>query len=153
MSFISKNDRIAWQNYINNFKDFNINFSHIDKDIVEGFQNKISQKSISLSQLKLIKQGKVKPDGILDLHGYKLQAAKIILQKYIMNAYEKNIRNVLIITGKGYNNTGILKKEVPLWLNDKILTKLLINYKIAPKNFGGEGALLVRIKNKNKNLN
>ena len=70
-----------------------------------------------------------------------------------MNAYEKNIRNVLIITGKGYNNTGILKKEVPLWLNDKILTKLLINYKIAPKNFGGEGALLVRIKNKNKNLN
>ena len=28
----------------------------------------------------------------------------------------------------------------------------LVNYKIAPRNFGGEGALLVRIKNKNKNL-
>ena len=78
---------------------------------------------------------------------------KIILQKYIVNAYEENLRNILIITGKGQNNTGVLKKEVPLWLNDKILTRLLVNYKIAPKSLGGEGALLVRIKNKNKNLN
>ena len=103
--------------------------------------------------MKLINKGKVKPDGVLDLHGYKLHDAKIAIQKYIVNAYEENIRNILIITGKGQNNTGALKKEVPLWLNDTILANLLVNYKIAPKNFGGEGALLVRIKNKNKNLN
>ena len=58
----------------------------------------------------------------------------------------------MVITGKGNNNKGILKKEVPLWLNEKILADLLINYKPAPKNFGGEGALLLRIKNKYKNI-
>ena len=115
-----------------------------------GPQNKYFKKKNSLSHLKLINQGKVKPDGVLDLHGYKLYDAKIILQKYIVNAYEENVRNILIITGKGQNNTGVLKKEVPLWLNDKVLTNLLVNYKIDPKYFGGEGALLVRIKNKNK---
>ena len=78
--------------------------------------------------------------------------ARIALQKYILNAYEKNIRNILIITGKGYNNKGILKEEVPLWLNDQNLMSLLINFEIAPKEFGGDGALLVKIKNKKKNL-
>ena len=72
------------------------------------------------------------------------------MHNYIVNAYEKKIRNILIITGKGRNNAGVLKKEVPLWLNDKTLKNLLINYETAPNKFGGEGALLVRIKNKCK---
>ena len=79
-----------------------------------------------------------------------MHTAKIILHNYIVNAYENGIRNILIITGKGYNNTGALKREVPLWLNEKTLINLLINYETAPNKFGGEGALLVRIKNKNK---
>ena len=153
MSLISKNDRKTWQNYIDNFKNFNINFHNNEKDIIKKPPKKKNQETVSSSQLKLIKKGSVKPEGILDLHGYKLQDAKFTLQKYIVGAYKKNVRNILIITGKGQNNTGILKKEVPLWLNDKMLTSLLVNYKIAPKNLGGEGALLVRIKNKNKNLN
>ena len=90
------------------------------------------------------------PEAVIDLHGYRLQTAKIILHNYIVNAYEKRIRNILIITGKGYNNTGALKKEVPLWLSDEKLMNLLINYETAPNKFGGAGALLVRIKNKNK---
>ena len=95
----------------------------------------------------------MKPDGILDLHGYTLYSGKLILNKYIINCYEKNIRNILIITGKGNNNKGALKEEVPKWLNEKILKRYLINFDLAPKHFGGEGALLVRIKNKYKNQN
>ena len=94
----------------------------------------------------------MRPEGVIDLHGYRLHNAKIALQKYTLNAYEKNIRNILIITGKGYNNKGILKKEVPLWLNGQNLMSLLVNFEIAPKEFGGDGALLVKIKNKKKNL-
>jgi DNA-nicking Smr family endonuclease len=153
MSLISENDKRTWKNYIDNFKSFNVSFPNDNKDVVNNTPKKAFQKNVSLSHLKLIKQGKVKPDGVLDLHGYKLYDAKIAIQKYIVNAYEENVRNILIITGKGQNNTGVLKKEVPLWLNDKVLTNLLVNYKVAPKNFGGEGALLVRIKNKNKNSN
>jgi DNA-nicking Smr family endonuclease len=153
MSIISENDRKTWKIYIDNFKNFNINLSSRDKYIINRPPKKIFKKTVSLNYLKSLDQGKVKPDGVLDLHGYKLQDAKTTLQRYIINAYEENVRNILIITGKGQNNTGVLKKEVPLWLNNEILTNLLVNYKIAPKNFGGEGALLVRIKNKNKNIN
>ena len=87
---------------------------------------------------------------ILDLHGQTLYSAKLLLNKFISNCYEKNIRNILIITGKGQNNKGVLKEEVPKWLNDKLFNKFLVNFNVAPKHFGGEGALLVRIKNKFK---
>ena len=153
VSLISENDRKTWLNYINNFKSININFRNNEKEIINKPNKKTFRKTISLSRFKLINKGKVKPDGVLDLHGHRLKDAKIALHNYIANAYEENVRNILIITGKGQSNAGVLKKEVPLWLNDKKLTNVIVNYKIAPRNFGGEGALLVRIKNKNKNFN
>ena len=152
MSLISEKDRKTWQHYIDNFNSFNVSFRNDEKAIINRPKQKTFHKTISLSRFKLIKKGKATPDGVIDLHGYKLKDAKIALEKYIVNAYEENIRNILIITGKGQNNKGVLKKEIPLWLNDKILTNFLVNYKVAPKNFGGDGALLVRIKNKNKNF-
>ena len=152
MSLISKNDKKAWENYIANFNNFSINF-HNSKNNPLNKQTKIFLKnSSSHGQLKSYKNRKVRPEGVIDLHGYRLHNARIALQKYILNAYEKNIRNILIITGKGYNNKGILKKEVPLWLNGQNLMSLLVNFEIAPKEFGGDGALLVKIKNKKKNL-
>ena len=144
MSPISKNDKQTWENYIANFNSFNINLKNRKKNLVK--KKTILTNKLSPNQ----KQKKNIPQGILDLHGYRLKTAKIILHNYILNAYERKIRNILIITGKGRNNTGVLKKEVPLWLNDETLIDLLINYEIAPNKFGGEGALLVRIKNKNK---
>ena len=144
MSSISKNDKQTWENYIANFNSFSINLKNHKKNLVK-------KKIISTNKLRPFqKEKKDIPQGILDLHGYRLKTAKVILHNYIVNAYEKKIRNILIITGKGRNNTGVLKKEVPLWLNDKTLINLLINYETAPNKFGGEGALLVRIKNKNK---
>ena len=144
MSSISKNDKQTWENYIANFNSFSINLKNRKKDLVKKKTTSTSKLSSHQKEKKSI------PQGILDLHGYRLKTAKIILHNYILNAYEKKIRNILIITGKGRNNTGVLKKEVPLWLNDKTLIDLLINYETAPIKFGGEGALLVRIKNKNK---
>ena len=60
---------------------------------------------------------------------------------------------MLVITGKGYNNRGVLKKELPQWLYDKHFNKFLVNFRNAPKHLGGEGAILIRIKNKFKDLN
>ena len=88
----------------------------------------------------------------IDLHGYTLYSTKLLLQKFISNCYEKNIRNVLIITGKGQNNKGALKEEAPKWLSDKLFNKYVVNFHVAPSQFGGEGALLIRIKNKFKKI-
>ena len=105
----------------------------------------------STNYSKLLKKRGLKPDSVLDLHGHSLYSAKLVLKKYIINCYEKNVRNILIITGKGQKNKGVLKEEVPKILNEKSLNKFLININIAPKHFGGEGALLIRIKNRRKN--
>ena len=147
MSPISKSDKQTWENYIANFKSYNIKFQDNKKCIANKTKKTIFRRTLLSNHLK---NRKIELEGVLDLHGYRLQTARTILQKYILNAYEKNIRNILIITGKGKNNAGVLKKEVPLWLNDKILINLLVNYDTAPKKFGGEGALILRIKNKNK---
>ena len=150
MSLISKNDKKTWENYIANFNNFSINFQNNRNSNLNKKRKVFLKNSFSFEHLNSLKRGKVKPEGVIDLHGYRLYNAKIALQKYIVNAYEKNIRNILIITGKGYKNKGILKKEVPLCLNDQKLMSLLVKFKIAPKEFGGEGAVQVNIKKKKK---
>ncbi len=113
----------------------------------------VVKKEKSLNSFKNVKKRELKPDISLDLHGYTLNSAKLLLQKFIYNCYEKNIRNILIITGKGQNNKGALKEEVPKWLSGKFFNKYLVNFNVAPRHFGGEGALLVRIKNRYKKFN
>ena len=152
-SLTSKNDKKAWENYISNFEKSVLfsqnNFSNNTKPNDNNF---VLKNENSLRHLKNFKRKKLVPDISLDLHGHTLHSAKLLLQKFIFNCYEKNTRDLLIITGKGQNNKGALKEEVPKWLNDKYFSKYLVNYSVAPKHFGGEGALLVRIKNRYKNI-
>tara|TARA_B100000524_G_scaffold317036_1_gene195876 strand:+ start:84 stop:551 length:468 start_codon:yes stop_codon:yes gene_type:complete len=154
MVAISKSDKKVWENYVSNFEKSVLFPRNNSLTISKSNNDKIFfRNDKSLNRSKHFKKKKVEPDVILDLHGYSLYSAKLLLHKFISNCYEKNIRNILIITGKGQNNKGILKEEVPKLLSDKFLKKFLINFNIAPKNFGGEGALLVKIKNRFKKFN
>ena len=155
MVLISKHDKKVWDKYILNFEKTVI---HTNENIQANTENHKIEKNIYKNNKfnnnsNLSKKKRLKPDAILDLHGYSLYSAKLILHKYLINCYEKNIRNVLIITGKGRSNKGVLKEEVPKWLSDNVLRKFLIEYYIAPRNFGGEGALILRIRNKYKKHN
>ena len=155
MVLISKYDKKIWEDYISNYENFVI----VSKKGItpNTTDNKIKSHLYKANKYKnssrTIKKRGLKPEEVLDLHGHTLYSGKIILHKYLIGCYEKNIRDVLIITGKGQNKRGVLKEEVPKWLGDSTLKKFIINYEIAPKHFGGDGALLVRIKNKYKNNN
>ena len=155
MVLISKHDKNIWDKYASNLEKTILIPNK--KNLISTESHKIKKKMCKINGIKKnitsIKKKRHKPDSTLDLHGYNLDTAKTILHKYLIDCYEKNIRNVLIITGKGRNNNGALKKEVPKWLSDFILKKLIISYDIASKNFGGDGALLLRIKNKYKKNN
>ena len=153
MIAISKHDKKVWENYVSNIEKSVLLLKSDSLKKRKLSKNKIViKKEKSLNSFKNFRIKKIEPDISLDLHGYTLYSAKLLLQKFISNCYEKNIRNVLIITGKGQNNKGALKEEVPKWLSDKFFNKYLINFNMAPRNFGGEGALLVRIKNKFKKI-
>ena len=151
MVFISKNDKKAWQDYIDNFEHFTLNLKKdvLKKEVKINEKNSITKNNIANSY-KLFKKGKIKPDGVIDLHGYSLKVGKQNLESYILKSYENNLRNILVITGKGLNNQGALKKEVPVWLEEKKIKNYLISFEKAPNNNGGSGALLLRIKNKYK---
>ena len=154
MTEISKFDKKVWENYVSNFEKSVLVPQNNFKSFTKRSNNKIDLKSNkSLNFSKQVRKNRLEPNLTLDLHGHNLCSAKSLLQKFISDCYEKNVRNILIITGKGQNNKGVLKEEVPRWLNEKFINKFLVNFNKAPKQFGGEGALLLRIKNKFKKIN
>ena len=152
MDAISKHDKKIWENYVSNFEKSVLFLKNDSLKKRKLSNNKIVVKEKSLQGFKNFRKKKLGPDISLDLHGYTLYSAKLLLQKFISNCYEKNTRNVLVITGKGQKNKGALKEEVPKWLSDKSFNQYLVSFSIAPNQFGGEGALLVRIKNRFKKI-
>ena len=63
--------------------------------------------------------------------------------------HKKNIRCVLVITGKkiGKNGAeGVLRREVPKWLNISPLRQMIIMTSWAQNKDGGDGALYVLLK-------
>ena len=125
---ISKYDKKVWENYVSNLEK-SILFPKNDI-LMNTNRNNIRfvlKKNKSFNRSKNSKKNKFEPNISLDLHGYSLYSAKSSLQKFVSNCYEKNIRNILIITGKGQNNNGALKEEVPKWLTDKFFNKLIVS--------------------------
>lgn len=82
-------------------------------------------------------------DGKLDLHGMTQAEAHRVLIGFIENAYAMQKRCVIIVTGKG---RGILKDNVPRWLNEGALRSRILSFSYAQQRDGGEGALYVLIK-------
>ncbi len=153
MISISKNDKKIWENYVSDFEKSVLILKKESLKKRKPSKNKIFiKKEKPSNSFKNFRRKKIEPDMSLDLHGYTLYSARLLLQKFFSNCYEKNIRNVLIITGKGQNNKGALKEEVPKWLSDKSLNQYVVSFNVAPSQFGGEGALLVRIKNRFKKI-
>lgn len=90
-----------------------------------------------------LKKGRMAIDGKLDLHGLSQAEAHRALISFIENAYATQKRCVIVVTGKG---RGILKDNVPRWLNDGLLRSRILSFSYAQQKHGGEGALYVLIK-------
>ena len=151
MFSISKEDKKLWSEYISNLNSYTLKFNPKNNVISNKSLYKIDLKE-SKSFSKLLKKGLLKLDNVVDFHGYRLNDAKIALKNFVIMSYKFNHKNILVITGKGQNNSGALKKELPNWLCQKEVSKYIISFMHAPKNLGGEGAVLIRVKNKNKSL-
>ena len=113
----------------------------------------------------LIKIIKLKEDiiikkKIIDLHGYTLEEANIAVEKLIIDCFENNISQVIIITGKGLHSDNrknpfvskelsILKNSVPEYIKNNInLMKIIKEIREADIEDGGSGAFYVFLKKK-----
>ena len=132
---LDQNDKKAWEEYIKNPSDI------YDKD-----------KNYS-------KENQRKERYKYDLHGYTLEDANRKVKEIILLCKENKYKEILLITGKGLHSTndkdiyvsknlGTLRYSVPEFIkSNEELNNFIISIKEADTKDGGEGALLIKLKN------
>lgn len=66
--------------------------------------------------------GKLAAARVLDLHGHTAQRAFVTLASFLRAAQAEGLRCVEVVTGQG----GVLRRELPLWLNLPELRPLVL---------------------------
>jgi len=84
----------------------------------------------------------------LDLHGYDQDRARAVLEGFLRRAWDEGFRAVLVITGKGVQGDGILRRRAPEWLAAPHLAPIVAGVSEAHRRHGGAGALYVALKRK-----
>ncbi len=64
-----------------------------------------------------LRRGRMRPQRVLDLHGRTVQAAFNAFEHFIAAARADGIRCVEIVTGRGAGEGGVLRRELPHWIN------------------------------------
>ena len=131
---ISKIDKKNWEEYLKNPRDV------FDKD------NNSEESSIKNLRFKF------------DLHGYGLSDANEKVKETILSCYQKQYKEILLITGKGIHsdtekdvyaskNLSKLRYSIPDYINsDKELSQKVIKISTADKKDGGDGAIVIKLK-------
>lgn len=92
--------------------------------------------------------GKLAPQRTLDLHGRTVQRAHADLHAFLGSAMAERLRCVEVITGRGSGETGgVLRREVPLWINGSALRPIVLAASHPhPANQGAIRLLLRRVR-------
>ena len=127
-------DHKDWEEFLNNPSDI------FDKDKLENKNHKSN--------------GTYK----FDFHGYSIENANKKVAELIRKCFEEKFAEILIITGKGIhsdkeNNVYVsreyskLQNTLPEFIkNNPDLNSKIQAIKKAPKDFGGDGALVIKLK-------
>ena len=133
---ISEKDKKDWEKFISS------NEKIPNKDYKKTNQKKFETKSI-------------------DLHGYTLEDANRVVEKFINQSFKDRINKLIVVTGKGLHSQNekdpyvskdlsILKYSVPEFIeNNKSLMNIINEIKDANIEDGGSGAFYIFLK-KNK---
>ncbi|EME70439.1 hypothetical protein H261_08153 [Paramagnetospirillum caucaseum] len=95
-----------------------------------------------------LKKGEMEIEADLDLHGLTQDMAHAQLTAFIQRCWAAQRRCVLVVTGKGKGGqgVGILRAQVPRWLNQSPLRERILGFSYAQPRHGGDGALYVLIR-------
>ena len=97
-------------------------------------------------------RGKMKPEARIDLHGMTQDAAHTALTQFVLGSHARGKRLVLVITGKGKEKpdlgpiperVGVLRHQVPKWLDLPPLRDKVLQVSQAHISHGGGGAYYV----------
>ncbi len=82
----------------------------------------------------------------LDLHGMGKLDAYEATRAFIHDAFTAGARHVVIITGKGRTSDGILRANLPHWLNEPALRRMVGTIAQGARDKGGSGVFHVLLK-------
>ena len=131
---LSQKDKQTWEDYIKDPSDI------YDKD-------KNIQKTFRKERFRF------------DLHGFTLDKANKKVKEILFFCVKNKYKELLLITGKGLHSTsgkdtyiskdfGKLKFSVPEFIRSDLETnKLIVSINEAEVKDGGEGAILIKLKN------
>jgi DNA-nicking Smr family endonuclease len=85
-------------------------------------------------------RGQMDIEAVIDLHGHGQAAAYEKLQRFLQEAYRRGYRCVLVITGKGKDGSGVLRKRLPEWIDEAPLKDIVLKAVPARQADGGHGA-------------
>lgn len=92
--------------------------------------------------LRRVRRGLVSIEARLDLHGMTQDAAHAALAGFVRRCQADRKRVVLVITGTGHRREGggVLRSQLPRWLNEPELRRRVIHMQTAGRGHGGGGA-------------
>ncbi len=92
-----------------------------------------------------LRSGRMLPSRRLDLHGRTAHSAFVALHAFLRSAHTDQVRCVEVITGRGSGEAGgVIRREMPIWLNQPPLRSLVLAASHPPANPGAVRLLLRR---------
>jgi DNA-nicking Smr family endonuclease len=113
----------------------------------EDAPTEFMRNGLSRMALRKLRRGVWPIQDTLDLHGNHRDAARKLLQEFLLEATQRQMRCVLVIHGKGTNSRdgeAVLRKLARHWLTQH---PQVMGFCDAPPGQGGSGAVLVLLKN------
>ena len=92
---------------------------------------------------KKVRRGQLAIAARFDLHGHTQASAARALPAFLENQQADGARCVLVITGKGREGQGILRRNFLLWLESASARRLVSGYAESHPKHGGAGAFYV----------
>ncbi len=104
-----------------------------------------------------LSRGRMTADAAIDLHGLRQGEAHMALLRFLDRGQRQGFKVVLVVTGKGgraredewgfgEGTTGVLRRQVPLWLGLPEFRAMVLGWEEAGRPHGGAGALYVRLR-------
>lgn len=92
---------------------------------------------------KKVRRGKLSIAATFDLHGHTQVSAANALPAFLERQQTDGARCVLVITGKGREGQGVLRRNFLLWLESPGARRLVSGYAESHPKHGGAGAFYV----------
>lgn len=115
---------------------------------------------VTPNDARKLRSGRVEIEAKIDLHGMRQSEAHSALRGFIARSHSRGLRWVLVITGKGApgrrlleddggeREPGVLRRNVPRWLEEPELRSMVVGFKTAGARHGGEGAIYVQLRSR-----